>query len=266
MYDEAQDVREHRHDVETAIDLLRASGWHDAPRAGRLLDVGGGLGMHAALLVPYAEQTVCTDLRRYAAEYGGEFPKLLKEKFERHGHAFDLAQLELHYADAMDLPYRDGWFDLVLSFNAFEHIPDPRRALLEMLRVAKAGAFVFVTFDPIWTADSGSHFWPMVPEPWAHLVASDDAFRERMRGAGAGEWQLDEFLHAMNRRRLAYYEALFADPEVLGRCTVLRHDRWSGYSDASHPAHANHALAQAAGYTEAELAIRGMRVVLRRSE
>jgi len=63
----------------------------------------------------FVDQIVCTDLRRYCAEYEGQFPKLLNGKFERHGHALDLAKLELHFADAVDLPYRDGRFDLATS-------------------------------------------------------------------------------------------------------------------------------------------------------
>ncbi len=265
MYDEAKDVEEHRVDVATAIQSMRSCGWDGAIRpAERILDIGGGLAMHAALLTPYATQTVCTDLRRYCAEYGGEFPRLLKEKFERHGHSIDLNRLELNHADAMELPYRDNWFEVVTSFNAFEHIPDPRRALGEMLRVVRPGGFVYITFDPIWTADSGSHFWPMVPEPWAHLVESDDVFRQRMRDGGATDGDLAEFMSAMNRRRLSFYDALFVDATILQGISVLHRNRWSGYSNAGHAHHENHERAIALGYSPAELATRGMRFVLRK--
>ncbi len=264
MYDEAKDTLEHFRDVETAIDLLRAAnpGSQRSPR--RALDIGGGLGMHAGMLLPHVDQIVCTDLRRYCAEYEGQFPKLLKEKFERHGHALDLAKLELHFANAMDLPYRDGWFDLATSFNAFEHIPDPRLALLEMIRVVAPGGFIYVTFDPVWTADSGSHFWPMVKEPWAHLVLSEDAFKARMKEAGASEFELNEFGGAMNRRRPAFFDALFADPAVEGATTLKRHDRWEGVSDAAHSTHENYALAIKRGYSAGELMTRGMRVILQK--
>jgi ubiquinone/menaquinone biosynthesis C-methylase UbiE len=114
----------------------------------------------------------------------------------------------------MELPYRNDWFHLATSFNAFEHIPDPHVALLEMVRVVAPGGFIYITFDPIWTADTGSHFWPMVKDPWAHLVLPEEAFKARMKDAGASEFELNEFSFAMNRRRLAFYEALFADPAV----------------------------------------------------
>jgi SAM-dependent methyltransferase len=264
VYDEAKDTLEHFKDVETAIELLCLAKWDKKRLPKRALDVGGGLGMHAGMLLPYAEQIICTDLRHYCAEYEGQFPKLLKEKFERHGHAFDLSKLELHFGNAMELPHRNGWFDLVTSFNAFEHIPDPRVALLEMIRVLAPGGFIYITFDPIWTADTGSHFWPMVKDPWAHLVLPEEAFKARMKDAGASEFELNEFSFAMNRRRLAFYEALFADPTVHDATTLKRLDRWEGFTDASHIGHENHELAMARGYSETELAARGMRVILQK--
>ena len=50
------------------------------------------------------------------------------------GRSLDLSKIEFHADDAMDLPYRDGLFDVVLSNNAFEHIPDPFQALRERRR------------------------------------------------------------------------------------------------------------------------------------
>ena len=39
----------------------------------------------------------------------------------------------------LDLPFADGSFDVVATYQALEHVPDPGRALKEMLRVARAG-------------------------------------------------------------------------------------------------------------------------------
>ncbi len=40
-------------------------------------------------------------------------------------------------ADALNLPFRDGVFDLVISYDVIEHVPDHRRFAREMTRVLK---------------------------------------------------------------------------------------------------------------------------------
>jgi SAM-dependent methyltransferase len=47
--------------------------------------------------------------------------------------------------DAQDLPFADESFDLVVSCETIEHVPDVRRALREMWRVARPGAKLFLT-------------------------------------------------------------------------------------------------------------------------
>lgn len=56
---------------------------------------------------------------------------------------FDRAQAapaRLVEMDALRLAFADDSFDLVYSFHALEHIPDPAQALREMRRVAQPGA------------------------------------------------------------------------------------------------------------------------------
>jgi ubiquinone/menaquinone biosynthesis C-methylase UbiE len=48
-------------------------------------------------------------------------------------------------ADAQALPFEDNSFDVVISCETIEHVPDPRAALREMYRVAKPGGSLFLT-------------------------------------------------------------------------------------------------------------------------
>ena len=218
--------------------------------------------MHAGMLLPYVDQIVCTDLRRYCAEYEGQFPKLLKEKFERHGHALDLAKLELHFANAMELPYRDGWFDchFVQCVRAHSRSTtriagdDPRRrarrVYLRHLRSAVDGRL-------------GQSLLADGEEPWAHLILSEDAFKARMkrREPPSSSSRIQRRDESPPTRVL---RQLFADPAVAAATTLKRHDRWEGVSDAAHQTHENYTLAIKHGYSRSELMARGMRVVLQK--
>lgn len=50
----------------------------------------------------------------------------------------------LQQADVLSLPYEDQSFDVVMAAHVLEHLPDPQRALTEMVRVLKPGGMVFL--------------------------------------------------------------------------------------------------------------------------
>ncbi|HZL59303.1 MAG TPA: class I SAM-dependent methyltransferase [Stellaceae bacterium] len=60
----------------------------------------------------------------------------------RVGHAKGLSETTLIDGDALNLPFADGAFDLVCEFGALHHIPDPSKAVSEMLRVSRKAIFV----------------------------------------------------------------------------------------------------------------------------
>ena len=58
--------------------------------------------------------------------------------------AADGVTAKLQQADTRCLPYRDGAFDTVLSAHMLEHLPAPRAALGEMVRVLRPGGLLIV--------------------------------------------------------------------------------------------------------------------------
>lgn len=48
-------------------------------------------------------------------------------------------------ADAYTTPYTDGFFDIVVCNNLWEHVPDPLMLLAEIKRILKAGGFLIVS-------------------------------------------------------------------------------------------------------------------------
>ena len=102
------------------VRLLRTT---QGPRIERILVVGCGEGYEAGILArSFGAATIGIDI-------------CLDFSFD---HAC-AAPAELRIMDARRLDFPDASFDLVYSFHALEHIPEPRRALAEMARVLGPG-------------------------------------------------------------------------------------------------------------------------------
>lgn len=259
-YDARADFDLHHKEVDEAVALLRNFGWQPE-QTQRILDLGGGQGMHVGYLASHGPQVTCADIINYVELYDGEFFRRIREKHQAYQAPFDTSRIRFVTADAMKLDFKDQCFDVVVSFNAFEHIPDPSVALYELMRVLRPEGFAYISFDPLWTADTGSHFFYRVPEPWAHLLDDDQTYTAKMRAAGAGESECQEYLGAMNRWRRVQFEASFAR---LGAQLVFSDD-YQGPADEAHRQHPNLRKALLEGYSHAELMTRRMRWVIRKA-
>ncbi len=51
---------------------------------------------------------------------------------------------QLKKADILSIPYADRCFDFVMAAHVLEHLPEPQRALNEMIRVLKPGGMLFI--------------------------------------------------------------------------------------------------------------------------
>ena len=263
MYDEKEDFLHHKSEIDAMVSVLDTVGVR-LSRQMTVLDLGAGQGMHAGFLSALAGRVFCADLVDYSSLYNGEFLRLIDEKHQRNNVEFHRSRVAFHQTDAMDLIYRDSMFDCVVSVNSFEHIPDPGKALAEMIRVTKSGGYIYISTDPIWTADTGSHFFHRVAEPWAHLFDDENVFAAKMLANGAPDNEVREFRGAMNRWRAKDY-ARVIDRSVADRQTKAIHrDSWSGVVDEAHRTHGNLQRLLTRGFTEEELLIRGLRWVLRK--
>jgi ubiquinone/menaquinone biosynthesis C-methylase UbiE len=94
-----------------------------------VLDVGSGTG-RAILAVKKAHPNV--------RAIGLEPVAALRER----GHLKGLHADELIDGDAQNLNFPDEAFDLVCAYAVLHHVPDPRSAVSEMLRVARRAIFI----------------------------------------------------------------------------------------------------------------------------
>jgi 2-polyprenyl-3-methyl-5-hydroxy-6-metoxy-1,4-benzoquinol methylase len=109
---------------------------HAAPSS--VLDVGCGEGI---LTYRWAEQLG----ERRIVGIDLEDPKLRSEWAAR-----QRPNLEYRAMPAHDLPFAADEFDLAAAIEVLEHVPDPRRTLAEMTRVASRHLLVSVPREPLW--------------------------------------------------------------------------------------------------------------------
>ena len=126
-------------DERDLLPLLRAA--LGRATAARVLDVATGTGRVPLLL---ARQPW----------FGGEIygidiaPAMLAQARAKIAAAAMPARVVLREGDAGSLPWPDGAFDLVISLEALEFFPRPRRALAEMARVLEPGGTLVVSKYP----------------------------------------------------------------------------------------------------------------------
>ena len=259
---------QHDEDVRVLADHFPYMGISSAADALKLvvLELGAGVGMHTGLLSGHFGRVLATDIFKYTALREGTFAAHVAAEHRRHGFPFHAERIDFITSSAMDLILRDNVADIGISINTFEHIPDPGAALNELLRCVKPGGYLYIQFDPIWTADTGSHFLNYVPEPWGHLVYSEAEFVARMRAAGAEEYEVASFTDGINKRRYDYFQQILSEGESQGGFTVVSKtlpEHWWGVVDPGHTSHPFMQKALQLGYTEQELMTRGMRWILR---
>jgi SAM-dependent methyltransferase len=108
-------------------------------------------------------------------------------------------------ASAHSIPLEEASVDMVVSFNALEHIPDPARVLAQVARILRPGGVFFTQFGPPWHAPFGPHLVRHTGLPHVHHVFPD---------AVVGEFvgRSDAYM-TVNRLPLATYrEALWTQP------------------------------------------------------
>jgi SAM-dependent methyltransferase len=110
--------------------------------ARRILDTGCGVGMYVRAFRQFSDQVYGIDVDPdKIAEASRELPNL-------------------QVAPAESLPFEDGFFDVVLSHEVWEHVNDDRAAAREAVRVLRPGGRL-VVFVPnrLWLFETHGAYW-----------------------------------------------------------------------------------------------------------
>jgi ubiquinone/menaquinone biosynthesis C-methylase UbiE len=145
-----------------------------------VLDVGSGTGIMSLLaLRKGAAKVICGDISRYMLEVG-------RTKAYRQSYGAD--RIDFRQLDAESLPFEDASFDVVMTGMTMGLLPDPGKAMTEMVRVLRPGGLLSVGAhgpEHYWEACDASfrviskryvlgyrlEFWPMKEEEVRRLVA-----------------------------------------------------------------------------------------------
>jgi len=92
--------------------------------------------------------------------------------------------------DALNLPFRDDTFALVLSQAVLEHVTDPQRYVDEVFRVLRPGGVLFIEaafLQPIHQAPH--HYFGITPFAMRHLCSRFEVLAEEQFGSLVDQWE-----------------------------------------------------------------------------
>jgi SAM-dependent methyltransferase len=115
------------------------------------------------------------------------------------------AGVEFYAGDAQQSDLPSNNFDVVFSFDAFEHFLDPPAVLREIHRILKPGGVLYASFGPLYFSAQGAHQWSSVDVPYCHLL-----FREEHLNASAKSRSKGPIVRNVNRWHLSEFRAMLA--------------------------------------------------------
>lgn len=147
---------------------------HSSLLKGKILDVGCGEGItdlgiflrvKPKLLVGIDIEGNFKELPRIMKENGVPFLEIPKN-------------LVFRKLDAREIPYPDGYFDVVISWALLEHVPGGYEGVLkEIKRVLKNGGLFFL-HPGLYYSSSGHHLGEFSSEPFVHLKKTHQELKE----------------------------------------------------------------------------------------
>ena len=124
----------------------------------RLLNVGGSAGIIDNYLANHFSSVVGIDIDEPAIKHASK--------------SFTRNNLEFQVADALDLPFENNSFDVVICSHVYEHVPDPQQMFSEIHRVLMKGGICYFSAGNRLMWNEPHYNLPLLsilPRPLAHL-------------------------------------------------------------------------------------------------
>lgn len=165
----------------------------DARRPRVVVDLGSGDGQVGALLARQGARALAVDL----APRPGGGPE-------------GAASCTPLCMDASRLGLSSGCADLVCSFEAFEHFPDPAAVLREACRVTRPEGYVYLEIGPLYGSPRGLHARRATPVPYCQFLFAREIL-EAHAGALGRPLVPPDFVNGWSLRR---WRDLWKDPSL----------------------------------------------------
>lgn len=174
----------------------------------RSLEFGCGDGMVSATLAKRGVEAIAVDLS--------------SSRFDPR--AVDVG-VDFRISDAAGISLESASVDCVFSYNAFEHVRDPKGVLAEMIRVTRQGGIIYLAFGPLYWSAFGEHAYRSVPIPYCHCLFTLETLNRYCREEGYDEIDAGH----VNRWPLRQYRELWD-----GSANLLSKARYEERSRAGH--------------------------------
>jgi len=119
-----------------------------------------------------------------------------------------------------------NYFDLVYSYNSFEHFADPAAVLRHLIAACRPGGLLYLEFGPLYCSPWGLHAYRTLRVPYPQFLFSSEFVDRQLERLGIEDLgQKRTSLQPLNRWRLAQFRDLWhaSGCEIL-RCDVAQVD------------------------------------------
>jgi SAM-dependent methyltransferase len=119
-------------------------------------------------------------------------------------------------------------FDVALSYNSFEHFPDPEKALSESIRVVRPGGYIYLNFGPLYLSPKGAHQFTVFSVPYCQCLFPKELLLDFAAAKGIelvdfrwmNEWSVSQFRklwqkYSAQLETVFYYEMYKAEHVAL---------------------------------------------------
>lgn len=131
-------------------------------------------------------------------------------------HLFDIEDWRRDISKNMDFSIADvtmdqiksqGPFDLIFSFDTFEHILDPLKALQNFYHILKDDGSIYLSFMPLYNTAFGLHAHNITGIPFPQFLFSEEFLKQKLNEIGIKDLgKVRDDLQPLNGFTLAQYE------------------------------------------------------------
>lgn len=177
----AEKIHNLKYDINSATNFL--SKYNISLQGKTIMDVGCYLGLQCFGAIELgAEKAVGIDIPEYYVNQSlndTDASLVLKQRRDqiRNLHPnLDQSQISFYDTSVFKMEFEEE-FDIIFSWETFEHIMDPKGALEKIYRALKPGGISFHQYNPFFCI-SGGHSMCTLDYPFSHILLTDEDFKQ----------------------------------------------------------------------------------------